>query len=109
MKGLMAKAGSVGLLSSPGKALTLVGSVARAISVDDSLDDGKMRTLALSLRNLRPDSVDFLTAPISSPGRAGSQTVVRLDTPRARTLWAAIGRDDVAAYLRSNPAAATPQ
>jgi len=109
MKGLMTKAGSVGLLSSPRKTLTLVESVARAISVDDSLDDSKMRTLALSLRNLRPDSVDFLTAPVSSPGRAGNRAVVRLDTPRARTLWAAIGRDDVASYLRTNPAAATPQ
>jgi hypothetical protein len=42
--------------------LTLADSVARAMSVDDSLDNSRERSLALSLRHLRPESVVFLTA-----------------------------------------------
>jgi LCP family protein required for cell wall assembly len=103
IKALMTKASSLGLLSSPTRALTVAGSVAHAVSVDDSLGDGDMRSLALSLRRLKPAGVKFLTAPTSGLGREGAQSVVRLDPVRFPALWKAVGADDVGAYVRAYP------
>ena len=102
LKALMAKAGSLGL-SNPARALSFADSAARAVSVDDSLKNGDMRSLALSLRNLRPPSVTFLTAPVTGLGQEGRQSVVRLDTARAPELWKAVAADDVAGYVRAHP------
>jgi LCP family protein required for cell wall assembly len=102
MKALMAKVSDVGLTSNPVKTLTLLDSIAAAMSVDDSLSDGEMRSLGLSLRHLRPDQVVFLTAPVS-PGGAGGRDVVRLDTVRARALWDAMAKDNVTGYVRGHP------
>lgn len=98
MKALLTEAGHIGL-QSPAKTLKLLESVAKTTSVDDSLSNGRMRSLALALRHLRPEQVDFLTAPVS-PARAG-QAGVRLDPVRATGLWDAMVRDDVAGYVDS--------
>jgi LCP family protein required for cell wall assembly len=103
IKALMAKAASRGLLSSPTGTLKLADSVARAVSVDDSLDNGDLRSLVLSLRGLRPAGVKFLTAPVSGLGREGKQSVVRLDGTRSAELWQAVARDDVAGYVAAHP------
>jgi LCP family protein required for cell wall assembly len=100
MKALMGKVSNVGLTSNPVKTLTLLDSIAGAMSVDDSLSNSEMRSLGLSLRHLRPDQVVFLTAPV---GSAGNRGVVRLDTVRARGLWDAIAKDDVTEYVRAHP------
>jgi LCP family protein required for cell wall assembly len=100
MKALLTEAGRIGI-SSPAKTLHLLESVARTTSVDDSLSNGRMRSLALALRNLRPDQVDFVTAPVS-PARAGDKRT-RLDPARASGLWDAMVRDDVAGYLSQHP------
>ncbi|CAA9220743.1 MAG: Cell envelope-associated transcriptional attenuator LytR-CpsA-Psr, subfamily A1 (as in PMID19099556) [uncultured Corynebacteriales bacterium] len=102
MKALLTRMGEVGLQANPARTLGLLESVARTTRVDDSLGDGKMRSLALSLRNLRPEQVDFLTAPTGPPGRAGEPRV-RLDPVRATGLWDAMVRDDVPGYLRGHP------
>ena len=103
MKAMMAKAGSMGVLTNLGRTFSLLDSVARAISVDDSLDDGTMRSLVLSMRHLRPGSVTFLTAPIGSVSQDRGQSLVRLDSVRARSLWKALGEDAVAGYVRRYP------
>ena len=103
MKAMMSKAGSIGVLADLRKTFSLLGSVARAISVDDSLDDGTMRSLVLSMRHLRPGSVTFLTAPIGSVRQDRGQSLVRLDSVRARTLWKALGEDALAGYVRRYP------
>jgi LCP family protein required for cell wall assembly len=103
MKAMMAKASSMGVLTNPRETFSLLDSVARAVSVDDSLDDGQLRSLALSLRNLRPGSVTFITAPIGSVGQERGRSVIRLDTVRARSLWNALSKDAVAGYVRRYP------
>ena len=104
IKALMTKASSRGLLSNPAQTLTLVDSVARAVSVDDSLSNGDLRSLVLSLRNLKAGAVKFLTAPVSGLGREGKQSVVYLDAGNTPGLWKAIRTDDVATYIRAHPA-----
>ena len=103
MKALMTKAGSLGLLSSPTRAFAVADSLSHAVSVDDSLDDGELRSLALSLRNLKPAGVEFLTAPTSGLGREGAQSVVRLHPVRFPALWQAVGAGDIGPYVRAHP------
>jgi LCP family protein required for cell wall assembly len=104
IKALMTKASSIGLLSNPARTLHLADSVAKAVSVDDSLGNGDLRSLVLSLRNLKAGAVKFLTAPVSGLGREGKQSVVYLDAGNAPQLWKAINTDRVAAYVTSHPA-----
>jgi LCP family protein required for cell wall assembly len=103
IKALMSKAASRGLLSSPTGTLKLADAVARAVSVDDSLDNGALRSLVLSLRGLRPAGVTFLTAPVSGLGREGKQSVVRLDDARSAALWKAVTADQVPGYVAAHP------
>jgi anionic cell wall polymer biosynthesis LytR-Cps2A-Psr (LCP) family protein len=104
IKALMTKASSMGLLSNPARTLHLADSVAKAVSVDDSLGNGDLRSLVLSLRNLKAGAVKFLTAPVSGLGREGKQSVVYLDARNAPQLWRAINTDRVAAYVTAHPA-----
>lgn len=92
MKALMARVGSRSLLSSPAGTLRIADSVARSLSVDETLDRGALRSLAFSLRSLKPDQVTFRTTPVREVDRVGRQTVVRLDTAAGRDFWSGIGR-----------------
>jgi LCP family protein required for cell wall assembly len=103
IKALMTKAGNMGLLSNPARTLGLADSVAQAVSVDDSLSNGDLRSLTLSLRHLRSPSVKFLTAPVAGLGTEGKQSVVRLDAANNAELWRAVTDDDVAGYVRAHP------
>jgi LCP family protein required for cell wall assembly len=104
IRALMAKAGSMNLLSNPARGLDLADSVARAVSVDDSLNNAQLSALALSMRHLKPGAVTFLTAPVKGLGHEGKQSVVYLDAPISRPLWAAIKSDDLVAYLKAHGA-----
>jgi LCP family protein required for cell wall assembly len=104
IRALMSKANARGLLSSPTGTLHIADSVAKAVSVDDSLGNGDLRSLLLSMRNLKPGSISFVTAPVGKAGRVGGQSVVRLDSGAAAQLWKAVDSDAVPAYLESQKA-----
>jgi LCP family protein required for cell wall assembly len=104
IRAMMAKAASMHLLSNPARSLDLADAVARAVSVDDSLSNDRLTSLALSVRHLQPGAVTFLTAPVRGLGHERKQSVVYLDEPRSRQLWSAIKSDDVAAYIKANGA-----
>jgi LCP family protein required for cell wall assembly len=101
MKALMTKVSSRGLLASPAGTLKIADSTAKAVSVDDSLGNGDLRSLMFSLRNLRAGAVTFLTAPVRGLGRQGKESVVLLDAGASGQLWKAINTDDVATYVKS--------
>jgi LCP family protein required for cell wall assembly len=87
MKALMAKVASRGLLASPMGTLKIADSVARSLSVDESLGQGDLRSLAFSLRHLKPGAVRFLTAPVSSVDTQGGKPMVHLNPRSGATLW----------------------
>jgi LCP family protein required for cell wall assembly len=93
MRALMTQALSRGLLANPAGTLKIADSVAAVTSVDDTLSNGGLRSLVLSMRNLRPGGITFATAPVTVSGRS-----VRL-TRDADRLWAAVADDDVASYV----------
>jgi LCP family protein required for cell wall assembly len=104
IRAMMAKVASMHLLSNPARSLDLAEAAARSVSVDDSLSNDQLSSLALSVRHLKPEAVTFLTAPVRGLGHEGKQSVVYLDEPRSRQLWAAIKSDDVAPYVKANGA-----
>ena len=100
LRALMNEALSQGTLANPLRLNRVLDAVTEAVSVDDTLDNGKLRGLALSLRNLRQNDLTFLTVPTRGIGREGSASVVYIDERRAQALWNAVRRDDLPTYLK---------
>jgi LCP family protein required for cell wall assembly len=97
-----------GTLTSPLKLNAVLNSLTRSIAADDSFSIGKMRSLAISLRDVRGNDLTFLTAPVAGTGRSpdGKQSIVNLDGSANRALWKAVANDDLDGWLAANPDAA---
>lgn len=102
MRALISKIFSSGALSNPVDTYNVVDLLTRYVSVDDTLTNEKLRSLALGLRGLQPSTVTFITAPITGTGQVGDQSVVHLDHGRGATLWRALNEDRIAQYLETN-------
>jgi LCP family protein required for cell wall assembly len=96
---LMGKALSQNTFTNPLRLGRLLNAVTKTVSVDDTLSDGDLRSLALSLRALRTDDVIFLTIPTTGTGFEGKASVVYVDKARAAALWKAVRGDDLPAFL----------
>ena len=70
-------------------------AVTKAVSVDDSLSNAELVSLAYSMRAVSPDDVDFLTAPVLSTGTEGSASVVYLDETAGERMWAYLRTDSL--------------
>jgi LCP family protein required for cell wall assembly len=100
LKALANKAVSKGTLTNPLKLNSFLEALTKSVSVDDTVKIGDLRSLAFGSRNMRPGDITFMTAPNRGPGRAGSQSIVRLDLAKCGLLFAAIRQDTVADYLK---------
>jgi len=99
---LMGKALSQNTFTNPLRLGRLLDAVTKTVSVDDTLNNGDLRSLALSVRGLRTDDVTFLTVPTAGTGFEGKASVVYLDKDRAAALWRAVRSDDLRAFLDSS-------
>lgn len=88
----------------PGALYAFATSVGDAVSVDDSLSNAGLASLAVGARDLRASTVSFVTAPVAGTGREGEQSVVHLDEQRGRELWDAVRNGSVARFADRNPA-----
>jgi LCP family protein required for cell wall assembly len=68
IKAVMEKALSRETLTNPARFASFVDAATTNLTVDDDLDMGEMRSLALSMRNVRGDDIHFVTAPWSGIG-----------------------------------------
>jgi LCP family protein required for cell wall assembly len=96
---LMGKALSQNTFTNPLRLGRLLDAVTKTVSVDDTLSNGDLRGLALSLRDLRTEDVTFLTVPTTGTGFEGKASVVYVDKDRAADLWRAVRSDDLSAFL----------
>lgn len=103
LRALLDKAASTGLLANPAQTYQFVDALSRSISVDDTLNNGALRSLALDLNGIRSPGVTFVSAPVSGLGQEGDQSVVYLDDAAQRELWDSITTDRVGTYLSSHP------
>jgi LCP family protein required for cell wall assembly len=81
-----------------------VSAIVKYLTVDASWSSGDIRDLALGLRKLSSDRIDFLTVALDhyeSVDGVGSVNII--DRVRARQLWRAIAKDDVDGYLKRHP------
>ncbi|MGH3392963.1 MAG: LCP family protein [Actinomadura sp.] len=104
LKALANKAVSKGTLTNPVKLNAFLDALTKSVSVDDTVKIGDLRSLAFGSRNMRPSDIAFMTAPNRGPGRAGTQSIVRLDAAKCALLFASIRQDTVADYLKNQRA-----
>jgi hypothetical protein len=91
---------SKGILSHPVQLYNELDAITKSVSVDDTLSNGDLRSLALSLRNLRASSVTFMTVPIAGFANQDGKDVVLLDGVQGPALWRAVQSGTVDQYLK---------
>ncbi|MGY2002824.1 LCP family protein [Blastococcus sp. SYSU DS1024] len=79
--------------TSPPKLDAAMLAITNAVSVDDTLSNADLVSLAYSMRDVTPGDVEFFTAPVMGLGTEGAASVVYLDDVTAGRMWE---------YLRSD-------
>ncbi|MES9538710.1 MULTISPECIES: LCP family protein [unclassified Actinomadura] len=99
--GALAKqAADRGTLSNPLKLDRFLSALTKSISVDEGVSAGDLRSLALSMRGIRPSDVMFMTLPHKGTGMRKKQSVVFLDGPKAKTLFEAVKTAKMQEYVQ---------
>jgi LCP family protein required for cell wall assembly len=94
-----------GTLTNPLKLNGVLDALTQSIAADDGFSIGDMRSLAISLRDVRGSDLTFLTAPVAGTGRSpdGKQDIVKLDSAANQDLWKAVKDDTVNDWLAAHP------
>ena len=87
------------MLGDPLSALSSARAAARSVSVDEGLGITQMVRLAISVRNLDPGRVRYLTAPNLGIGWEGDQSVVYLDADALGGYFAAFESGQLERWL----------
>jgi LCP family protein required for cell wall assembly len=103
LRALFTQVARRGMLSDPTATFGLLDAASAAVSVDDTLSNGGLRTIASNLDDLEPADVTFVRAPVAAVGRAGPHAPVYLDRRRSAELWGSLRDDRVAAYATAHP------
>lgn len=88
-----------GTVLNPFKLTRLAGELGGLIRVDDGFDNRELRDLALASRSLRARDLRFATAPYTGTPTIGGASVVTLDGPATRRMFAALSSGKLDAYL----------
>ena len=80
----------------PGQLDSALLAFTSAVSVDDTLGNRDLLGLAFSMRDLRPENVEFFTAPVLGTGREGPASVVYLDETAGERMWGYLRTDSLA-------------
>lgn len=100
LRAMLDKAVSRGTLTDPRRLNAFIDTSTRHMTVDDGISSSYLRSLALSMRNLRDDDVTFITAPIRGLDRSSDgQSIVVLDDARMADLRDALRNGSFDAYL----------
>ena len=91
-----------GKLTNPLQTSSVLRALSRAVSVDSTLGNGQITSLALSLRHLNLSSVVFATVPNVGTGSVGSQSVVLLNKTVDPGFWHAFEYDTLPAYMHAH-------
>ena len=81
--------------TNPGRLDGAMRAVTSAVSVDDTLSNGDLVGMALSLRDVRPENIDFFTAPVLGTGMEGPASVVYLDATQGERMWEYLRNDSL--------------
>lgn len=103
MRATMSRLLSSGTMTNPLKVTKVINTITKYLTVDETWDNGEIRSLALSLRSLRSDDVEFLTAPLGKYDFVGDQSIVRLAPKQSKALFEALQEDEIDSYLEAYP------
>jgi LCP family protein required for cell wall assembly len=95
LRAMFGKLFSADTFTNPGRLDAAMLAVTSAVSVDDSLGNSELVSLAYSLRGVTPDSVEFFTAPVLGTGMEGPASVVYLDDVTGERMWAYLRTDSL--------------
>ena len=96
LRAMFAKLFSSDTFTDPGKLDAAMLAVTSAVSIDDTLSNGELVSLAYSMRGVRPENIQFFTAPVLGTGMEGPASVVYLDTVTGERMWAYLRTDSLA-------------
>ncbi|MBA2445427.1 MAG: LCP family protein, partial [Nocardioidaceae bacterium] len=105
MRATMSKLLSAGTMTNPIKLVKVINTLTKYLTVDETWDNGEIRSLALSMRGLGSDQVEFLTAPLGRYDYVGEQSIVRLAPKQSEALFDSLREDDIDSYLDKYPKA----
>ncbi|MGI8702356.1 MAG: LCP family protein, partial [Nocardioidaceae bacterium] len=97
------------MLSDLNKTDDLLLSLTNVISVDATLSSADMLSLAYGMRDLKQDSLSFLTVPVAGLGREGAASVVYLDAAKSAPMWSYLTTDTLAEHLSEFAADLLPE
>ncbi|RBY96250.1 LytR family transcriptional regulator [Blastococcus sp. TF02-8] len=93
LQSMFSKLFSADTFSSPTRLDGALRAVTSAVAVDDGLGNNEMLSLALSLRDVTPENIDFFTAPVLGTGMEGPASVVYLDNTACERMWSYLRND----------------
>jgi len=95
LRAMFGKLFSSDTLTDPGRLDGALRTVTSAVAIDDTLGNGELLSLAISLRDLRPENVAFFTAPVMGTGMEGAASVVYLDRVSDDRMWSYLRTDSL--------------
>jgi hypothetical protein len=99
MRAMLAQLASRGTLTNPIKFKNSLHAVTGNLTVDDDLSNGDIRSLAWSLRKLRPKDITFLTTPMKRFDSNQAGSVIIPDLAKTRELFGDVATDDLDEYV----------
>ncbi len=99
LRAVFHKVASTGALDDPVQLYRLLNAASAFVSVDDTLSNGDLGAVTQRMRDVPPENVSFLRAPVVERGREGARPVVHLEAPRADQLWASLRAGTTTAYV----------
>jgi LCP family protein required for cell wall assembly len=104
VRGIINKVSKGGLLENPLAFDKLLITAAQSLTIDKTID---LRTLAASVKNIRPDNVKFGTVPYSNDDlKTPAGSAVQLDEAQSKELFDAMRNDAMDAFFAAHPAPA---
>ncbi len=102
LRAVMDKLAETSVLTDPVRVTRLAGQLSELLAVDAGLSNGDLRSLGFSTRGLRADNIRFVTVPNRGSATIDGASVVRLDLPAVRAMFAAIGEDRFARWASNH-------
>jgi LCP family protein required for cell wall assembly len=96
LQAMFGKLFSSSTFTDPGRLDAALLTVTSAVTIDDTLGNGELLSLAYSMRGLRPETVEFFTAPVLGTGTEGPASVVYLDAVAGDRMWGYLRTDSLA-------------
>lgn len=100
MRAALSQAASKGSLTNPIRFKNMLSAITHNLTVDSGFSNGDIRSLAWSLRHLRPRDITFITSPMKrfESNQAGS--VIIPDLAKTRELFGDVATDDLGEYVK---------